>query len=137
MFSEKDSVADIKFHVESNNCEQRLDSAELEWTNLEVGGIGLQSKIIKGVSGNVKPGSLMAIMGSSGAGKSTLMNVIAGRNLGNLEINGNITVNGIPIGDKMPNLSAYVQQNDIFVGSLTVSEHLAFHTVRDLRYSEY
>ena len=30
----------------------------------------------------------MAIMGSSGAGKSTLMNVIAGRNLGNLVIEG-------------------------------------------------
>ena len=119
MFSEKDSVADIKFHVESNSCEQRLDSAELEWTNLEVGGIGLQSKIIKGVSGNVKPGSLMAIMGSSGAGKSTLMNVIAGRNLGNLEINGNITVNGIPIGDKMPNLSAYVQQKKLYHSSQT------------------
>ena len=51
MFSDKDSVPDIKFNIESNNCEQRLDSAEIEWTNLEVGGIGLPNKIIKGVSG--------------------------------------------------------------------------------------
>ena len=65
-------------------------------------------------------------MGSSGAGKSTLMNVIAGRNLGNLVIDGNITINGLPAGTAMTKISAYVQQDDIFIGSMTVYEHLVF-----------
>ena len=82
--------------------------------------------IIKNVSGCVPPGTLMAIMGSSGAGKSTLMNVIAGRNLGNLVIDGNITINGLPAGTAMTKISAYVQQDDIFIGSMTVYEHLVF-----------
>ena len=69
----------------------------------------------------------MAIMGSSGAGKSTLMNVLAGRNLGNLEIEGKVTVNGEDVGAKITTLSAYVQQDDIFIGSMTVKEHLIFH----------
>ena len=59
MFSDKDSVPDMKFNMEADECEQRLDSAELEWTNLEIGGSGLPNKIIKGVSGCVKPGTLM------------------------------------------------------------------------------
>ena len=48
-------------------------------------------------------------MGSSGAGKSTMMNVLAGRNLGNLEIEGKITVNDEDIGARITNLSGVTQ----------------------------
>ena len=74
----------------------------------------------------VKNGRLTAIMGSSGAGKSTLMNIVAQRNLKNLNIQGSLKVNGHEYSGKISNISAYVQQNDIFVGSLTVREYLTF-----------
>ena len=124
-------------------------------------GKGNSRQIIKGISGNIPAGSLVAIMGSSGAGKSTMMNVLAGRNLGNLEIEGKITVNDEDIGARITNLSgvtkvknfsnfqyikfqkvrvsifisAYVQQDDIFIGSMTVKEHLMFHAA--LQMSRY
>ena len=107
--------------------QRRANSAELAWDELIVKGKGFDKKIIKGITGSVPPGTLLAIMGSSGAGKSTLMNVLAGRNLGNLAIEGSIKVNGINVGSGMSSLSAYVQQDDIFIGSMTVKEHLIFH----------
>jgi len=80
----------------------RQDACDLAWSNLVVKGKGFEKEIIKNISGYVPRGSLMAIMGSSGAGKSTLMNVLAGRNLGNLTVTGDISVNGHLIEDNMP-----------------------------------
>ena len=59
-------------------------------------------------------------MGSSGAGKTTMMNILAQRNLGGLQIGGTLRANGQPYDYKIGNISSYVQQDDIFVGSLTV-----------------
>ncbi|XP_078703250.1 protein white-like [Branchiostoma floridae x Branchiostoma belcheri] len=82
--------------------------------------------ILKGVSGTVEPGTLLAIMGASGAGKSTLLNVLTYRNRGNLSVEGTVEVNGQPIGKDITAVSAYVQQDDLFIGVLTVREHLRF-----------
>ena len=74
----------------------------------------------------------MAIMGSSGAGKSTLMNVLTRRNIKGLAISGRVQVNGVQINENISNISAYIQQNDVFVGALTVLEHLQFHAKQKL-----
>lgn len=55
------------------------------------------------------------------------MNVLTFRNRGKLKIDGDIRVNGVPVGkSKISNISTYVQQDDLFVGTMTVREQLTF-----------
>ncbi|XP_034248140.1 protein scarlet [Thrips palmi] len=83
-------------------------------------------RIIKNVSGVVRPGSLVAVMGASGAGKSTLMAALAHRSPAGVLVRGDIRVGGRPVGDFMHRLSGFLHQEDIFVPQLTVEEHLNF-----------
>ncbi|ESO08820.1 hypothetical protein HELRODRAFT_168730 [Helobdella robusta] len=83
-------------------------------------------QILKNVSGVVEPGTILAVMGASGSGKTTLLNVLTYRNRGNLLVSGDVRVNGGLIGKAMPSLSGYVQQEDIFLPTITVKEHLWF-----------
>ena len=66
---------------------------------------------------------------SSGAGKSTFMNVLTGRNTKNYMIDGQVLVNGVEVGEAIRNISAYVQQDDMFFGYLTVRETLQFRVM--------
>ena len=69
----------------------------------------------------------MALMGSSGAGKTTLLNSLTFRVPQTLVASGYRAINGIPVTAKaLGSLSAYVQQEDLFIGTLTVREHLIF-----------
>ena len=72
----------------------------------------------------------------SGAGKSTLMNVLAHRNISQIEVRGTVKVNNCPIGSEITAISAYIQQEDLMVGSLTVKEHLTFQ-VSELNWSAW
>ncbi|PSN52318.1 Protein scarlet [Blattella germanica] len=83
-------------------------------------------RIINNVTGAVKPGSLVALMGGSGAGKSTLMAALAYRAPAGVVVDGDIRVNGRPLGEYMHRLSGFMHQEDLFVSSLTVREHLNF-----------
>ncbi|KAK2570269.1 Protein white [Acropora cervicornis] len=83
-------------------------------------------QVLCNVNGKVEAGTLLAVMGASGAGKSTLMNVLAHRNISQMEIRGTIKLNNCPIQSEITSISAYIQQEDLFVGSLTVKEHLTF-----------
>ncbi|XP_058063599.1 protein scarlet [Anopheles bellator] len=83
-------------------------------------------RIINNVSGAVTPGSLIALMGSSGAGKSTLMAALAYRTQPGTIVQGDILINGHLIGPFMYRLSGFVHQDDLFVSTLTVCEHLHF-----------
>ena len=79
------------------------------------------------VSGIAVPGELLAIMGSSGAGKTTLLNTLMFRSSSNLLVKGHRSLNGSPVSSTaLASLSAYVQQDDLFIGTLTVREHLIF-----------
>ena len=73
-------------------------------------------KILDGVSGCVKPGNFLSIIGASGAGKTTLLNYLSGRLISqNLSKTGKILVNGRDRDDikGFTTFSAYVQQDDI------------------------
>ena len=85
-------------------------------------------KILTDVQGIVHPCSLMALMGASGAGKTTLLNILNFQNRRGLNVSGKIMINGHEVDQKqMSDVSVFVQQADIFVGTLTVREHLMFH----------
>ncbi len=69
----------------------------------------------------------MAIMGASGAGKSTLLNALTFRNTGGLQVEGSRFVNGNPVSPNgLTAVSAYIMQDDLFIGTLTPREHLEF-----------
>ena len=73
------------------------------------------------------PGDFLAILGASGAGKSTLLNTLLFRNLRGLRVSGARTANGQRVTPtSLTAVSAYVQQDDLFIGTLTPREHLAF-----------
>ena len=67
----------------------------------------------------------------SGAGKTTLLNVLNQRNTKHLQIDGTLLVNGLRVGDAaaMSAVSGYVQQDDLFIATLTVKEQLVFQAM--------
>ncbi|CAG2104560.1 unnamed protein product [Medioppia subpectinata] len=115
----------------------------ISWHNIDVfskpsGGISLPFKkkkdnptvhILKNVTGRANSGQLLAIMGSSGAGKTTLMNTLTQRNLSEVTVEGSVKMNGKPMDrNLMKSMSAYVQQDDVFIANITVREHLWFQS---------
>ena len=70
-------------------------------------------------------------MGASGAGKTSLLNALNFRNNESLKIDGEIRINGhlIESQEEISGISAYVQQDDLFIGSLTVKESLLFQAM--------
>eukprot|EP00834_Sanchytrium_tribonematis_P004320 NODE_206_length_12919_cov_0.381357.p2 type:complete len:548 gc:universal NODE_206_length_12919_cov_0.381357:8869-10512(+) len=82
--------------------------------------------LLAGISGEVKAGEMVAILGSSGAGKSTLLNVLSGRvNTGKIE--GQVLVNGQPRDPKIWTKQCnVVEQDDMFYATTTVKDAIAF-----------
>ena len=68
-----------------------------------------------------------------------MLNVLNFRNSGNLQISGEIKVNGQVIRSSaaLAGMSGYVQQDDLFIGTLTVKEHLRFQVVKMREFLEY
>lgn len=87
--------------------------------------IGAEKYILKDVSGIMKPG-MNAIMGATGSGKTSLLDVIAGRKDPAGLRQGSILVDGKVVTSKLRLSSAYVVQDDIVMGTLSVRENLLF-----------
>ncbi|KAK1397153.1 ABC transporter domain-containing protein [Heracleum sosnowskyi] len=81
-------------------------------------------QILKGITGSVGPGQILALMGPSGSGKTTLLKVIGGRLQHNIK--GTITYNDIPYSPALKRRIGFVTQDDILLPQLTVEETLVF-----------
>lgn len=84
--------------------------------------------ILTDANGLVEAGEMIAIMGPSGSGKTTLLNTLAHRAAAaGATTHGDILANGQAINwQKLRHLSAYVEQEDVLIGSLTVRETMNF-----------
>ena len=69
-------------------------------------------------------------MGASGAGKTTLLNCLTFRNTGKLKIRGTRFLNDKPVNTNiLSRISGYVQQDELFIGTLKVVEVLVFQSL--------
>ncbi|KAL0957046.1 hypothetical protein HGRIS_003145 [Hohenbuehelia grisea] len=84
-----------------------------------------QRKLLDNISGYIKPGTLVALMGESGAGKTTLLNVLALR--ADLDsVQGDHLINGMPATGTFSSNIGYCEQADTHLESATVREALLF-----------
>ncbi|XP_057970274.1 ABC transporter G family member 9 [Malania oleifera] len=80
--------------------------------------------ILKGVTGIVQPGEMLAMLGPSGSGKTTLLTALGGRLGGRLA--GSISYNGKPFSNTMKRSTGFVTQDDVLYEHLTVTETLVY-----------
>ena len=88
---------------------------------------------LKGVSFDLRPGEVHALVGENGAGKSTLIKIITGAHRadsGQLEINGQIIAHNSPAIAKHLGVAAIYQQPALFP-DLSVAENLALGLEQD------
>lgn len=85
--------------------------------------------VLRGVSLDVEPGTLVGVVGENGSGKSTLLSILAGElqaSEGSVRVSGSI---------------GYCPQQPVINESLTVGEHLAYfkeaYKLRDTQYAEH
>ncbi|KAJ9692264.1 hypothetical protein PVL29_011366 [Vitis rotundifolia] len=104
--------------------------------NIAESGLGLlgirlakQTKltILKDASGIVKPSRMTLLLGPPSSGKTTLLLALAGKLDSSLKVTGEVTYNGHRLNEFVPQkTSAYISQNDVHIGEMTVKETLDF-----------
>uniref|UniRef100_A0A1J3IHM4 ABC transporter G family member 35 n=4 Tax=Noccaea caerulescens TaxID=107243 RepID=A0A1J3IHM4_NOCCA len=86
-----------------------------------------QLTILKDVSGIVKPSRMSLLLGPPASGKTSLLLALAGKLDKSLDVSGEVTYNGHGLNEFVPiKTSAYISQNDLHVGIMTVKETLDF-----------
>ncbi|KAL9995553.1 putative ABC transporter, AAA+ ATPase domain, ABC-2 type transporter, ABC-transporter [Helianthus debilis subsp. tardiflorus] len=83
--------------------------------------------ILDDVSGVIKPSRMTLLLGPPSSGKTTLLLALAGTLAKELKSTGKVTYNGHELHEFVPErTSAYISQNDVHIGEMTVRETLAF-----------
>ncbi|RVW88033.1 Pleiotropic drug resistance protein 2 [Vitis vinifera] len=84
-------------------------------------------KILKDVSGIVKPSRMTLLLGPPASGKTTLLQALAGKMDKDLRMEGKITYCGHELSEFVPQRTcAYISQHDLHHGEMTVRETLDF-----------
>ncbi|TXG46305.1 hypothetical protein EZV62_028185 [Acer yangbiense] len=83
--------------------------------------------ILKNVSGIIKPSRMTLLLAPPSSGKTTLLLALAGKLDPSLKVGGPVTYNDYRLDEFVPQkTSAYVSQNDVHFGDLTVKETLDY-----------
>lgn len=97
-------------------------------------------RVLEGVSGAVKPGEVMAVLGASGAGKSTFLDILA-RKSKRGSVGGEVLVNGRKVSSsEYRRVVGFVDQEDTLMGTLTVYETVLYSALlrlpRDMSFED-
>lgn len=85
------------------------------------------AKILKDVSGIIKPSRMTLLLGPPSSGKTTLLQALAGKLDKDLRVSGRVTYNGHELSEFVPQRTcAYISQHDLHHGETTVRETLDF-----------
>ncbi|KAK6937176.1 ABC transporter family G domain [Dillenia turbinata] len=114
-----------------NDDREKMAGMYLVWEELTVmlPNIGKKvptRRLLDGLNGFAEPGRIMAIMGPSGCGKSTLLDSLAGRLPGNVITTGQVLLNGRKRTTLARGPIAYVTQENVLLGTLTVKETITY-----------
>ncbi|KAJ8510203.1 hypothetical protein OPV22_000637 [Ensete ventricosum] len=83
--------------------------------------------ILKDVSGIIRPSRMTLLLGPPSSGKTTLLLALAGKLDPSLKTGGEISYNGYRLDEFVPQkTAAYISQNDVHVGEMTVKETFDF-----------
>ncbi|KAM0334541.1 hypothetical protein ACHAQA_001571 [Verticillium albo-atrum] len=122
------SQTQARLSEQDETLEQLTESESIfTWQDLEysVPYLGAEKKLLNKVSGYAKPGVMVALMGASGAGKTTLLNTLSQRQTVGV-VNGDMLVDGRPLGTDFQRNTGFCMQGDIHDGTQTIREALEF-----------
>ncbi|KAJ2846956.1 (ABC) transporter, partial [Coemansia brasiliensis] len=124
----------LRATVAFRDISYQIPAQDPDLVSLNIAGLGTHSEkplsatgeVLKGISGIVRPGELLAILGASGAGKSTLLDILSrrekcGKVSGKVVINDRDLINDVTT-EEFHRMSGYVDQQDLHVATATVYE---------------
>ncbi|KAI6672615.1 hypothetical protein NL676_000521 [Syzygium grande] len=88
---------------------------------------GNKIRILKNISGVLKPARMTLLLGPPECGKTALLQALAGKSEKSLKVKGEISYNGYKLNEFVPQkTSAYIGQYDMHMPEMTVRETLDF-----------
>eukprot|EP00762_Andalucia_godoyi_P004611 ANDGO_05193.mRNA.1 ABC transporter G family member 15 len=105
-------------------------SFSVEVNSVDQDGRGVKARryILRNLSGAVKPGGVLCVMGPTGSGKTTFLDALAGR-IGSGLLEGKILINGVErsdLGDRFARIAGFVPQFEALQSTLTVMETMIY-----------